>query len=83
MASSKLREVMTAAALLVVLGAALLFQAVGLSMAMGAFLAGVLLSTSTFRRQLEADVELFRSILIGLFFFAVGMSLDLSIVLTN
>ncbi|WP_332686460.1 monovalent cation:proton antiporter-2 (CPA2) family protein [Devosia sp.] len=80
LASSKLREVMTAAALLVVLGAALLFQASGLSMAMGAFLAGVLLSTSAFRHQLEADVEPFRGILLGLFFLAVGMSLDLTIV---
>ncbi|WP_244522963.1 monovalent cation:proton antiporter-2 (CPA2) family protein [Devosia sp. YR412] len=83
LASTKLREVMTAAALLVVLGAALLFQASGLSMAMGAFLAGVLLSTSTFRHQLEADVEPFRGILLGLFFLAVGMSLDLTIVGAN
>ncbi len=83
LASTKLREVMTAAALLVVLGAALLFQVSGLSMAMGAFLAGVLLSTSTFRHQLEADVEPFRGILLGLFFLAVGMSLDLAIVLQN
>lgn len=83
LASSKLREVMTAAALLVVLGAALLFQASGLSMAMGAFLAGVLLSTSTFRRQLEADVEPFRGILLGLFFLAVGMSLDVATVGAN
>jgi glutathione-regulated potassium-efflux system protein KefB len=83
LASTKLREVMTAAALLVVLGAALLFQASGLSMAMGAFLAGVLLSTSTFRHQLEADVEPFRGILLGLFFLAVGMSLDLRIVGQN
>ena len=83
LASTKLREVMTAAALLVVLGAALLFQASGLSMAMGAFLAGVLLSTSTFRHQLEADVEPFRGILLGLFFLAVGMSLDLAIVAEN
>ncbi|KKB80036.1 potassium transporter [Devosia soli] len=77
LASAKVREVMTAAALLVVLGAALLFQVSGLSMAMGAFLAGVLLSTSTFRHQLEADVEPFRGLLLGLFFLAVGMSLDL------
>ena len=83
LASTKLREVMTAAALLVVLGAALLFQASGLSMAMGAFLAGVLLSTSTFRHQLEADVEPFRGILLGLFFLAVGMSLDLVTVGAN
>ena len=83
LAATKLREVMTAAALLVILGAALLFQASGLSMAMGAFLAGVLLSTSTFRHQLEADVEPFRGILLGLFFLAVGMSLDLTIVAGN
>jgi glutathione-regulated potassium-efflux system protein KefB len=83
LAWTRQREVMTAAALLVVLGAALLFQASGLSMAMGAFLAGVLLSTSTFRHQLEADVEPFRGILLGLFFLAVGMSLDLGIVLDN
>jgi glutathione-regulated potassium-efflux system protein KefB len=74
------REVMTAAALLVVLGSALALQAAGLSMAMGAFLAGVLLSESTFRHQLEADVEPFRGILLGLFFLSVGMSLDLGVV---
>jgi glutathione-regulated potassium-efflux system protein KefB len=80
LASAKAREVMTAAALLVVLGAALLMQVGGLSMAMGAFLAGVLLSESSFRHQLEADVEPFRGILLGLFFMSVGMSLDLSVV---
>ena len=69
------REVMTAAALLVVLGAAVLMQAGGLSMAMGAFLAGVLLSESTFRHQLEADIEPFRGLLLGLFFLGVGMAL--------
>lgn len=74
------REVMTAAALLVVLGAALAMVTGGLSMAMGAFLAGVLLSESTFRHQLEADVEPFRGILLGLFFLSVGMSLDLGVV---
>ena len=74
------REVMTAAALLVVLGAALLMELGGLSTAMGAFLAGVLLSESTFRHQLEAEVEPFRGILLGLFFLGVGMSLDLSAV---
>ena len=58
---------MTAAALLVVLGAALLMQVSGLTMAMGAFLAGVLLSESTFRHQIEADIEPFRGILLGLF----------------
>ncbi|MGN7916315.1 monovalent cation:proton antiporter-2 (CPA2) family protein [Lysobacter sp. 22409] len=83
LAAAKAREVMTAAALLVVLGAALLMQVGGLSMAMGAFLAGVLLSESTFRHQLEADVEPFRGILLGLFFLSVGMSLDLIVVAAN
>ena len=83
LARSKAREVMTAAALLVVLGAALLMQLGGLSMAMGAFLAGVLLSESTFRHQLEADIEPFRGLLLGLFFLGVGMSLDLAVVATN
>jgi glutathione-regulated potassium-efflux system protein KefB len=80
LANAHAREVMTAAALLVVLGAALLMQLGGLSMAMGAFLAGVLLSESTFRHQLEADIEPFRGLLLGLFFLGVGMSLDLSAV---
>ncbi|MGE0499415.1 MAG: monovalent cation:proton antiporter-2 (CPA2) family protein [Rhizobiaceae bacterium] len=83
LADAHAREVMTAAALLVVLGSALALQLGGLSMAMGAFLAGVLLSESTFRHQLEADVEPFRGVLLGLFFIAVGMSLDLSVVVTN
>jgi glutathione-regulated potassium-efflux system protein KefB len=83
LANSKAREVMTAAALLVVLGAALLMQLGGLSMAMGAFLAGVLLSESTFRHQLEADIEPFRGLLLGLFFIGVGMSLDLAVVAQN
>jgi len=74
------REIMTAAALLVVLGTALFMQWGGLSMAMGAFLAGVMLSESVFRHQLEADIEPFRGILLGLFFLSVGMSLDLSVV---
>lgn len=83
LAAARTREVMAAAALLVVLGSALLMEAGGLSMAMGAFLAGVLLSESTFRHQLEADVEPFRGLLLGLFFLAVGMSLDLSVVAQN
>ncbi|PZN98274.1 MAG: potassium transporter [Alphaproteobacteria bacterium] len=77
------REVMTAGALLVVLGAAWAMDLGGLSMAMGAFLAGVLLSESTFRHQLEADVEPFRGILLGLFFLSVGMSLDLRVVIAD
>jgi glutathione-regulated potassium-efflux system protein KefB len=83
LANSRAREVMTAAALLVVLGSALAMQLGGLSMAMGAFLAGVLLSESSFRHQLEADIEPFRGILLGLFFLAVGMALDLSVVAAN
>jgi CPA2 family monovalent cation:H+ antiporter-2/glutathione-regulated potassium-efflux system protein KefB len=80
LASSGAREVMTASALLVVLGAALLMEYAGLSMAMGAFLAGVLLAESNFRHQLEADIEPFRGILLGLFFMSVGMSIDAGIV---
>ncbi len=81
LARAKAREVMTAAALLVVLGAALAMQWSGLSMAMGAFVAGVMLSESSFRNELEADIEPFRGILLGLFFMSVGMSLDLGLVL--
>ncbi|NEU11996.1 potassium transporter TrkA [Methylobacterium sp. BTF04] len=76
LAASGAREVMTAAALLVVLGTAMLMEHVGLSMAMGAFLAGVLLAESNFRHQLEADIEPFRGMLLGLFFMSVGMSID-------
>ncbi|HEV3185540.1 MAG TPA: monovalent cation:proton antiporter-2 (CPA2) family protein [Xanthobacteraceae bacterium] len=74
------REVMTAAALLVVLGAALLMQAVGMSMALGAFLAGVLLAESNYRHELEADIEPFRGLLLALFFMGVGMTIDLDVV---
>ncbi|MBX3492102.1 MAG: monovalent cation:proton antiporter-2 (CPA2) family protein [Parvibaculum sp.] len=80
LARTRTREVLTAGALLVVLGAALLMEAAGLSMAMGAFLAGVMLSSSSYRHQIESDIEPFRGLLMGLFFLAVGMSLDLSIV---
>jgi glutathione-regulated potassium-efflux system protein KefB len=80
LARAQTREVMTAGALLVVLGAALLMELVGLSMAMGAFLAGVMLSSSSYRHQIESDIEPFRGLLMGLFFLAVGMSLDLSVV---
>ncbi len=83
LAASRAREVMTAAALLVVLGAGLLMETGGLSMAMGAFVAGVLLSESSFRHQLEADIEPFRGLLLGLFFLGVGMSLDLKVVAEN
>lgn len=83
LAKAGAKEVMTAAALLIVLGAALLMEHVGLSMAMGAFLAGVLLADSHFRHELEADIEPFRGVLLGLFFMAVGMSLDLKLVMDN
>jgi CPA2 family monovalent cation:H+ antiporter-2 len=75
------REIMTAAALLVVLGAAALMDAAGLSMAMGAFVAGLMLADSAFRHELEADIEPFRSILLGLFFMAVGMSINIDTML--
>jgi monovalent cation:proton antiporter-2 (CPA2) family protein len=73
------REVFTAAALLVVIGAALIMDAIGLSMSLGAFLAGVLLADSEFRHELEADVEPFKGLLMGLFFMAVGMSANLTL----
>jgi monovalent cation:proton antiporter-2 (CPA2) family protein len=76
-------ETMTAAALLVVLGAAALMALAGLSMAMGAFLAGVLLAESNYRHELEADIEPFRGLLLGLFFISVGMSVDLGLVASN
>ncbi|TPW26596.1 monovalent cation:proton antiporter-2 (CPA2) family protein [Pararhizobium mangrovi] len=77
------REAMIAAALLVVLGAASLMQLAGLSMAMGAFLAGVMLAESAYRHELEADIEPFRGILLGLFFMGVGLSLDLTVIARN
>src|SRR5690606_16487569 len=83
LARSRARDVMTAAALLVVLGAALFMQWGGLSMAMGAFLAGVLLSDSVFRHQLEADIEPFRGILLALFFISVGMALNVPLVIAD
>lgn len=73
-------EVMTAAALLVVIAAGSAMVAVGLSMAMGAFLAGVLLADSSYRTELEANIEPFRGVLLGLFFLSVGMSVDLGVV---
>ena len=77
------REAMIAAALLVVLGSALLMQVAGLSMAMGAFIAGVMLAESSYRHELEADIEPFRGLLLGLFFMAIGMSLDLAVIRDN
>lgn len=83
LAASRAREVMLTAALLVALGSAGVMHAVGLSMALGAFLAGVLLAESSFRHTLEADIEPFRSLLMGLFFVAVGMSLEFSVLTDN
>ncbi|MGX5735530.1 monovalent cation:proton antiporter-2 (CPA2) family protein [Bosea thiooxidans] len=83
LANSGAKDVMTAAALLIVLGAALLMEHVGLSMAMGAFLAGVMLADSHFRHELEADIEPFRGVLLGLFFMTVGMSIDLRLIAEN
>lgn len=80
LARARSREAMSAGALLVVLGAALLMEDAGLSTAMGAFLAGVMLSGSDYRHQIEADIEPFRGILMGLFFLSVGMALDLGVV---
>ena len=73
------REVFTAAALLVVISASLMMQAIGLSMSLGAFLAGVLLADSEFRHELEADVEPFKGLLLGLFFIVVGTSANLTL----
>lgn len=80
LARARAREVLSAGALLVVLGAALLMDAVGLSMAMGAFLAGVMLSGSSYRHQIESDIEPFKGLLMGLFFLAVGMTLNLTVI---
>jgi len=78
-AATRAQESFTAAALLVVLGTALLFRACGLSMALGAFIAGVLLADSEYRHELEADIEPFKGLLLGLFFIAVGMSANLGV----
>jgi glutathione-regulated potassium-efflux system ancillary protein KefC len=79
-AGARLRETFVAFALLLVLGIAALMEAVGLSMALGAFLAGVLLADSEYRHELELDIEPFKGLLLGLFFIAVGMSIDFGLV---
>ena len=78
-ANSRTPEIFTAASLLLVVGIAALMQFVGLSMALGAFLAGVLLAESEYRRELETDLEPFKALLLGLFFMAVGMSIDFGV----
>jgi glutathione-regulated potassium-efflux system ancillary protein KefC len=82
-ARSKVRETFTAVALLLVVGSALLMNWLGLSAALGAFIAGVVLADSDYRHQLERDVEPFKALLLGLFFISVGMSLDLGFIAAN
>jgi glutathione-regulated potassium-efflux system ancillary protein KefC len=76
LATTRLREIFTAAALTLVIGITLLMQAVGLSPALGTFLAGVVLAESEYRHELEADIEPFKGLLLGVFFIAVGASID-------
>ena len=77
------RESMTAASLLIVVGAALAMEMTGLSMGLGAFIAGILLANSSFRHQLESDIEPFKGLTLGLFFIAIGMSLDVQLFLQS
>jgi glutathione-regulated potassium-efflux system protein KefB len=79
-AATRVAEAFTAAGLLVVIGTALLVSQVGLSLPLGSFLAGVLLADSEFRHELEADIEPFKGLLLGLFFISVGMSANLELV---
>jgi glutathione-regulated potassium-efflux system ancillary protein KefC/glutathione-regulated potassium-efflux system protein KefB len=80
-AASKIPEIFTATALLVVVGAALLMEFAGMSMVLGAFIAGMLLADSEYRHQLEADIAPFKGLLLGLFFIAVGMSVNINLLL--
>jgi glutathione-regulated potassium-efflux system ancillary protein KefC len=82
-AKTELREIFTAFALLLVIAIAMLMQWVGLSMALGTFLAGVLLADSEYRHALESDLEPFKGLLLGLFFTAVGMSVDFAVFLAQ
>ena len=82
-AASGIQEIFTAAALLTVIGTSLLMSSVGLSMSLGAFLAGVVLADSEFRHELEANIEPFKGLLLGLFFISVGMSVDLGILVAK
>jgi len=82
-ARAKVREAMTASALLTVVAAALLMELGGLSAGLGAFIAGALLADSDYRHELEADIAPFEGLLLGLFFTAIGMSLDLSLLLSE
>jgi len=80
-AATGVREAMTASALLTVVGVALVMEGAGLSAALGAFIAGALLADSEYRHQIEADIAPFEGLLLGLFFIAVGMSIDLTVLL--
>jgi monovalent cation:proton antiporter-2 (CPA2) family protein len=82
-AATGVREAMTASALLTVVGVALVMEAAGLSAALGAFIAGALLADSEYRHQIEADIAPFEGLLLGLFFIAVGMSIDLTVLLAE
>lgn len=82
-AATGVREIFTAAALLVVLGSAMFMDALGVSMAMGTFIAGVLLAESEFQHELEIAIEPFKGLLLGLFFISVGMALNLGVLYTN
>ena len=82
-AQTKLQDMSTATALLVVMGTALLMELAGVSMALGAFLAGLLLADSEYRHELEAQIEPFKGLLLGLFFISVGMSADISLLLKS
>ena len=79
-ARTRIRDAMTAAALLTVVGTSLVMQQAGISASLGAFLAGALLSESSYRHQLEADLKPFEGLLLGLFFTAIGMSLSLTLI---
>ena len=82
-ARTQMPEIFTVTALLVVIGAALLMQAAGMSMVLGAFIAGMLLADSEYRHELEADIAPFKGLLLGLFFIAVGMSVDLGLLVQH
>ncbi|RWR02499.1 potassium transporter KefB [[Pantoea] beijingensis] len=82
-AASGVREVFTAAALLLVLGSALFMDMLGVSMALGTFIAGILLAESEYRHELEIAIEPFKGLLLGLFFISVGMALNLGVLYTH
>lgn len=82
-AAAQSREIFTAAALLLVMGSALLMHAIDISMSLGAFMAGILVADSEYRQQLRTDIDPFRGLLLGLFFIAVGMSVNVGLIVTQ